>query len=64
MKAKDKVQKIRQHRNRTGGGPQSDIFLSDVEEKIVQIIGLFSADGDTQLMEIGFDDSNESKSYS
>lgn len=55
MKTKLKKQQIRQHRNRTGGGPPSDILLTEFDLKILQIIGETSADGDSKLEEIGFD---------
>lgn len=55
MKSKEKMQKIRQHRNRTGGGPPSDITLSDFDLKMLEIIGEACADGDSNLNEIGFD---------
>lgn len=61
MKAKDKVQKLRQHRNRTGGGSPSKIIFSEFEERLIEIIGDFVADGDPALNEIGFDDLNEGK---
>lgn len=61
METKKKVQKIRQHRNRTGGGPACSVVLSEFEETIISIIGDFCADGDSDLTEIGFDSSNDSK---
>lgn len=54
MKSKDKVQKIRQHRNRTGGGSPSRIVLTEFDERILAIVGEFVADGDPALEEIGF----------
>lgn len=59
METKKKVQKIRQHRNQTGGGPACTTFLSEFDERIVAIVGEFSFDGDSKLVEIGFDNSNE-----
>lgn len=46
MKTKEKVQRIRQHRNRTGGGSPCKITLSELEERIIETIGSFCADGD------------------
>lgn len=54
--AKSKVQKIRQHRNRTGGGPLCDVVLTELEESILRIVGEFVADGDPALDEMGFGD--------
>lgn len=53
------MQKIRQHRNKTGGGPACTTFLSEFDERMVAIVGEFSFDGDSNLMEIGFDRSKE-----
>lgn len=61
MDTKKKVQKIRQHRNRTGGGSPSNVVLSELDERIVSIVGDFCADGDSSLTEIGFDDSMDGK---
>lgn len=61
METKKKMQKIRQSRNRTGGGPPCEIVLSEFEERIVAIVGEFSVDGDSALMEFGFDSSNSGK---
>lgn len=61
MDTKKKVQKIRQHRNRTGGGSPSNVVLSEFDERIVSIVGDFCADGDSSLTEIGFDDSMDGK---
>lgn len=56
MEAKKKVQKIRQHRNRTGGGSPCKVVLSEFEERIISIIGDEIADGNPALTEIGFGD--------
>lgn len=54
MDAKKKMQLIRAHQNRTGGGPPCETKLNDFEQQILNIIGEFCADGDTNLEEIGF----------
>lgn len=64
MKSKEKVQKIRQHRNRTGGGSPCGIVLSEFDERVLAIIGDHVADGDPALKEIGFADSNDGNSCS
>lgn len=46
---------MRQYRNRTGGGPPSEIKLSDFDQKLIDIVGLSNLDGDTKLLEIGFE---------
>lgn len=52
MGVKEKVKQIRQHRNRTGGGPSSNILLSEYEQRIQSICGNLM-DGDVNLEEIG-----------
>lgn len=54
MNAKKKMQSIRAHQNRTGGGPPCDTKLNDFDQLILNIIGEFCADGDGNLEEIGF----------
>lgn len=54
MNAKKKKQLIRAYQNRTGGGPPCETKLNDFEHRILNIIGDFCADGDTNLEEIGF----------
>lgn len=61
MDTKKKVQKMRQHRNRTGGGSPSDVKLTEFDERIIAIVGDFCTDGDSALTEIGFDDSIDGK---
>lgn len=46
MKSKEKIQKIRMHRNRTGGGSPCKIVLTEFDERVLAIIGEFVADGD------------------
>lgn len=60
-KTKDKLKEIRQHRNKTGGGPPCNIVLTDFEERLISIVGLSSLDGDSDLNEIGLGNSNDSK---
>lgn len=60
MSTKDRMKQIRQHRNRTGGGSPCNISLSEFDQKIIDVIGLSAADGDGELQEIGFSDSNQS----
>lgn len=56
MKTKEKVQKLRQHQNRTGGGPPSSLTLTEFDQQILRVIGESCADGDSNLNEIGFDE--------
>lgn len=46
---------MRQHRNRTGGGPPSEKTLSDFDQKLIDVVSLTNLDGDTNLFEIGFE---------
>lgn len=55
------MKQIRQHRNRTGGGPPSEIFLSEFDQKMIAIVGISTIDGDTQLEEMGFDTTSNLK---
>lgn len=52
---KKKIMRQRQNRNQTGAAP-INITFSDVEEKIVSIVGKEFMDGDASISEIGFDD--------
>lgn len=61
METKKKVQKIRQHRNRTGGGSPCKVVLSEFDERVISIVGEFCVDGDSTLAGIGFDSSNDCK---
>lgn len=54
MAVKEKVKLIRQHRNRTGGGPPTTLALTPFEERIKAICGSALMDGDPNLSEIGF----------
>lgn len=53
-KVKEKRSKIRQHFNRTGGGPPTELRLTELEEKIVAICGEAAIDGDEAIDEMGF----------
>lgn len=51
---KAKVQQIRRGTNGAVQGPLTFETLSADEQKIIQICGLLSMDGDPNLLEIGF----------
>lgn len=58
-----KQKKIRAHSNQTGGGPQIELKLSTLDQKIFSIIGDGSIDGDPQLGEIGFQNLNSQSKF-
>lgn len=51
---KKKLQLQRQNRNQTGAAP-IHIFFSPLEERILSIVGEQLMDGDSDVIEIGFD---------
>lgn len=62
MAVKEKVKLIRQHRNRTGGGPPTTLVLTPFEERIKSICGSALLDGDPDVGEIGFTKPSNEKS--
>lgn len=60
--ARKKRNKINEHRNKTGGGPPTNLKLSDLEDLIVEFCGAEAMDGNPQLNEVGLDDSHSVQS--
>lgn len=45
---------IRRHTNGTGGGPSTRLSLSDLEERVLGVIGQAAVDGQAGIEEQGF----------
>lgn len=57
-----KRNKIDLHRNQTGGGPPTNLKLSELEELVVDFCGAEAINGNTQLNEIGLNCDSHSAS--
>lgn len=58
-KTKKKASELRIHRGKTGGGGVSTKKLSEIEERLLSIIGITAIEGDIGLEEVGLPSSNE-----